>query len=139
MNVIGTPTEGSRASWSKIAKLAASWLFGCSAIGFVVASINGEFGSIVFVIVGVFIGLSGAICHSVLTRRPRFARQSAVAKAAILWVGAMIIPMAWTILGALNSKVPVGARYVVFFCGSIAATALVASICITLYEGRRSV
>jgi uncharacterized membrane protein len=139
MNVTGTPTDGSRASWWKIAKLAAFWLFGCSAIGFVVASISGEFGSIVFLIMGVLVGLSGAICHSVVALRPPFARQSAAARFTILWVGAMFIPMAWTILGALNSNVPVGDRYVVFFCGNIAAMALVASICITLYEGRRSV
>jgi hypothetical protein len=140
MNVTGAPAVGPRIlGWSKIAKLAVFWLLGCSGIGFVAASIYGEFGSIVFVIMGVFVGLSGAISHGVLARRPRFARQSTVAKTAILWIGAMIIPMAWTIRDALNSNVPVGVPYAIIFCGSIAAMALIASICMTLYERRWSV
>jgi hypothetical protein len=79
-----------------------------------------------------------AICHSAFARRPHFMRLSPIAKAMVLWIGAMILPMAWTVLGALNSSVPVTAHYVAFFCGGIAAMALVASVCLTLYEGRWS-
>jgi hypothetical protein len=70
------------------------WFFGCSAAGFIVAEINGEFGSIVHLFVGVSVGLSGAICHIILARRARFSRRSPIAKATIFWIGAMGLPTA---------------------------------------------
>jgi len=115
------------------------WLFGCSLAGIIIAMINGEFGSIVFVIAGVFVGLSGALSHCLLVRRASFSRRSEVTKAMIVWIGAMIIPLAWTVVGALNSKAKVSAGYVYIFGGGIAVFALVASICITAYDARRTV
>jgi hypothetical protein len=125
-------------TWRGIAKLAAIWIVGCSFAGVVVAMINGEFGSIVFVIVGVFVGLSGAIAHCVLIRRGSFRRRSNFEKAAFLWVGAMVLPGAWAVFGALNSHAPVGSPYLIYFGGLIAVFALVASVCITLFEARWS-
>jgi hypothetical protein len=140
MSITDTATENSHPpTWAHVAKIAIFWLIGCSAVGIIAATINGEFGSIIYVGVCVLVGLSGAIFHSVLARRPSFLRLSPVPKAAILWIGAMIIPMAWAILGALTSNVRTDMSYVVLFFGGIAAVALVASICITLYEGRWSV
>jgi hypothetical protein len=101
--------------------------------------INGEFGSIVYVIVGVFVGLSGAVSHCLLVRSESFKRRSIIAKAAILWVGAMILPISWAVRGALDSHVPVGKYYLAFFSGGIALFALVAAICISMLEARSSV
>ena len=125
-------------SW-RVARLAVIWLLGCSLAGIIIAMINGEFGSIVFVILGVFVGLSGALSHCLLVRRASFIRRSEVAKAMIVWIGAMIIPLAWTVAGALNSNAKVSGGYVYIFGGGIAVFALVASICITGYDARRSV
>jgi hypothetical protein len=125
-------------SW-RVARLAMIWLFGCSLAGLIIAMINGEFGSIVYVIVGVFVGLSGALSHCLLVRRASFRRRSKVTKAMFVWVGAMIIPLAWTVVGALDSNAKVSGDYVFIFGGGIAVFALVASICITAYDARRSV
>lgn len=125
-------------SW-KVASLATVWLVGCSLAGLVIAMINGEFGSIVYVIVGVFVGLSGAISHWLLVRRASFRRRSEIMKAVILWIGAMIIPLMWTVIGALYSNAKVSGDYVFIFGGGIAVFALVASICITAYDAGRSV
>jgi hypothetical protein len=123
----------------RVAKLAAIWIVGCSFAGVVVAMVNGEFGSIVFAIVGVFVGLSGAISHCVLIRRVSFRRRSDFEKAAILWVAAMVLPGAWAVFGALNSDAPIDRYYLIYFGGGIAVFALVASVCIALFEARWSV
>ena len=139
MFAVDPSTEASpRPCWRDVLKLVALWIVGCSLAGVLAATFSGQFGSVVFVIVGVFVGLSGAISHCILVQLAAFRRSSNTVKTITLWIGAMTIPLAWTVLGALDSTHPVGPNYVIAFSGGIAAFALVASISITLYETRWS-
>jgi hypothetical protein len=64
------------ASWLTIAKIAAVWLLGCPLAGVALALISGEFGSIGFVVIGLYVGVFGALFHALLSRRRGFLRQS---------------------------------------------------------------
>ena len=116
MNVTTTPSvPNAPPSWFQVAKLLGIWLFGCTGIGLVAASIDGEFGSVVLLAAGFFVGVSGAITHGILARRTVFMRRSALTKAMILWIGAMIVPTVWLANDLLSTDTPAPASYVIDF------------------------
>jgi MFS family permease len=123
----------------RVVILSATWILGCSFAGLVAAMIDGEFGSLALVGIGLFTGVSGAISHCILIRRFSFRRRSKLAQAVTLWSGASVLPVAWALLGVMNSTRPVAWYYLIYIVGGIAAFALLAAACITLCfdRGRR--
>jgi hypothetical protein len=59
-------------SWRTTALVASVWLFGCPLAGIVAAFLSGEFGSIGFVVMGLYVGVLGALIHAVLSRSAAF-------------------------------------------------------------------
>ena len=70
--------------WRTVGVLVALWVVGCTVAGIVVASGIGEFGSAVYVGVGFFVGVSGAIAHGLLLQLERFRRVGYLAQTFVL-------------------------------------------------------
>jgi hypothetical protein len=51
--------------WKIVGLIIVCWIFGGVALGFSVAVVSGEHGSIIFAFWGLFCGVSGALCQSV--------------------------------------------------------------------------
>jgi hypothetical protein len=133
-----TPGSSPRPTWRDNLRIAALWVVGCSVVGFLAATYNGEFGSIVYVFIGVLVGISGAITHCVLVGRDAFRRRSDTFKAIALWIGAMTLPLVWAGYGTLTSTRPIDGSYYVVFGGEIAIIALIAAVAMMLFEARWS-
>jgi hypothetical protein len=69
----------------QIAIAIALWLVGGTSIGFTIATVIGEHGSIIWAILGFAIGLAGAIAHATLLFLPSFRRQSRTRQTISLW------------------------------------------------------
>jgi hypothetical protein len=119
--------------------LTAIWILGCGFVGLVAAMIDGEFGSVVLVAIGLFTGISGAIAHCILIRSVGFRRRSQLGQVLTLWAGAAALPVAWASLGMLNATRPVPWQYLIYFVGGIALFSLVASACIIRLVAWRSI
>jgi hypothetical protein len=59
-------------SWRRTALVAAVWVLGCPIAGFVLALLSGEFGSIGFVVVGLYVGIVGGVGHALFSRAKWF-------------------------------------------------------------------
>jgi len=82
------------------------WVVGCALGGVVVASINGEFGSILFAGMEVALGLAGAVAHVTLLFVPAFRGRPIVTQSVLLWLGTLAALIALSILVALPSERP---------------------------------
>ena len=58
--------------WRITALIAAVWVLGCPIAGIVLALLGGEFGSIGFVVIGLYVGIVGGILHALLSRNSWF-------------------------------------------------------------------
>jgi len=82
------------------------WVVGCALGGVVVASINGEFGSILFAGFGVALGLAGAVAHVLLLLIPAFRSRPIVTQSLLLWLATLAALLALSVLVALPSEEP---------------------------------
>jgi hypothetical protein len=66
------PSIPQPASLLTIAKIVAVWLLGGPLVGVLLALMSGEFGSIGFVVIGLYVGVCGALFHALLSRNRGF-------------------------------------------------------------------
>jgi hypothetical protein len=69
----GTPNAP---RWRTTGLIVGVWLVGCPLAGTLIAFLDGEFGSIGYVVIGTYVGASGALFHLLLTRYPAYLRCS---------------------------------------------------------------
>lgn len=68
--------------WRRFA-MAAVWLIGPVLMGILAATISGEHGSVLFVAVGLYVGVSGAVSYLLLPLLPRFRRLGGTQRIAV--------------------------------------------------------
>jgi len=71
------------------------WVVGSTALGVLLVTFFGEFGSIVYVMMAFLVGLSGAIGHAVLNETQFFGRGNFVAQVFILAGAGIFLPGLW--------------------------------------------
>ena len=131
--------EDARVSpWRATLRVVVLWLLLCSGIGLLAAFASGEFGSIIYLMTGVVVGLSGAITHAALLRAKSFRSGSGIRRVLWLWVGATVLPAIWVILGELTSVVPVKSLRsdVILFLCPILAIALLGACALNQLDRR---
>jgi len=84
-------SAGNRSLLKQAAIAACLWLVVCPGLGFVVASIIGEHGSIIFAIFGLAIGIAGSVSHVVLLLAPRFHSSTLPVQVFLVWAGTMVL------------------------------------------------
>jgi len=131
-----------RTGWRSGLRLVALWLGLCTLTGVLAAAAYGEFGSIVLIIMGVFVGASGALAHILLLRVKSFRRCGGLARTLLLWGGAAILPCVWILATeAFSPRSQSGdsfASVVQFFLGPIAGLSLLGACAMSWIERGRS-
>lgn len=77
--------------WRSISSACVLWLVGGAVGGMVPAAISGEHGSIIFVVLGVFTGICGAVTHGCLLPTTWFRQQEKLAQVTTLWIGTLFL------------------------------------------------
>ena len=91
-------------SWRRVRLALVLWLVGCSLAGLLIATWSGEHGSIIFIGLGVFVGVAGAIAHVSLLLTVRFRRLSFFAQLLLLSVFTVALLMAIALAFAASSE-----------------------------------
>ena len=81
--------------WRQAFRAALLWLVGCSTFGFIVASVNGEHGSIIFLGYGIFVGLAGGISHVALLAIQRIRSLNKLPRALVLSCATTILMLVY--------------------------------------------
>lgn len=121
--------------WQRAAVLAL-WIFVPIFLGVVRASFNGEHGSVVFVLVGFYVGIAGAISYLLFELIPQFRRLGSVWRLTISTVAAAMPTVIFLIYDSFaphTYPITPGARasYLALMSGTATAFAFIAAIIIT--------
>jgi hypothetical protein len=84
--------------------IAALWLIGPVLMGFLAAMISGEHGSVVFVVVGLYVGVSGVVSYLLFPLVPPFRRLGATGRMAAFAAGAALPTIAFSGYFALSGS-----------------------------------
>ena len=118
--------------WRQILLAVPLWFLGCSLLGMLIATVYGEFGSIVFVIIGIAIGSCGGISHAALLLLSRFRALPALQRYISVWFVSMTLFLA---LGVALSWSP---RELLVISLSVAVPTMLVSIGVDLVLARRN-
>ena len=99
-------SSNTKPSMKLLIRVVVLWVVGCALGGVVVASINGEFGSILLAGFGVALGLAGAVSHVLLLFVPAFRSRPILTQSLLLWLATLAILLALSVLVALPSERP---------------------------------
>jgi hypothetical protein len=89
--------------WQR-AVIAALWMIAPVLMGFLAAMISGEHGSVVFVVVGLYVGVSGAVSYLFSWLVPPFRRLGAIGRATIIAAAAALPTIAFCAYFALSAS-----------------------------------
>ena len=92
--------------WKAAITAAALWLFASTATGFLVATLVGEHGSIIFAFFGLVVGAAGAVSHVLNLLAAPFGRRSRVIQVLSVWAGAVAVLLILAIVFAAQSERP---------------------------------
>jgi ABC-type sugar transport system permease subunit len=101
-----TPPSTALFSWKRAVLAVILWPVGCSLVGFLIATASGEHGSIIFLGLGVLVGVAGASAHAGLLLIARFRRVSSLGQTLLVWATTAVILMALAIAFAMDSNSP---------------------------------
>jgi hypothetical protein len=115
------------------AVIAALWMIGPVLMGFLAAMISGEHGSVVFVVVGLYVGVSGAVSYLLLPLVPPLRRLGAIGRTASIAAGAALPTIAFSAYFALSGSSP---WFFNFEAGLAVAYACICALLISQVEFR---
>jgi len=121
--------------WQQAALLAL-WIFVPIFLGVIRAIFNGEHGSVVFVVIGFYVGITGAISYVLLELIPRFGRLGSGGRLIISTVAAAMPTVIFLIYDSFvphTYPITPGARasYLALMSGTATAFAFIGAIIIT--------
>jgi uncharacterized membrane-anchored protein len=90
--------------WKVAIGAIALWLVGCTLTGVIVAGAIGEHGSAIFAMIGLAVGIAGALTHSVFLFSLRFRRQSIIKQSVLCWFGVILVLVVGSVALALTSS-----------------------------------
>lgn len=90
-----------KADWRRPLVAATLWMLLGSAAGWAAAYTIAEHGSIVFIGVGVAIGVVGAVAHAGVLQSPRFRVAGLLAQALLLWLATLALLVLVAVAGGL--------------------------------------
>jgi hypothetical protein len=89
--------------WKRVA-IAALWPVSSLLMGFLAATLSGEHGAIVFVVVGLYVGVPGAIAYLLLPLSPLFKKLGSWGRIAVYTVVSILSTVACSTYAALSNS-----------------------------------
>jgi hypothetical protein len=117
--------------WQR-AVIAAVWLIGPVMMGILVATISGEHGSVLYVVVGLCVGVSGAISYLLLPLLSPFRRLKGIGRIAVC-AGVAVLP---TVVFSAYVARSGSSRFFYFTSGVAIAFLCICAVLVSLLESR---
>jgi hypothetical protein len=95
-----------RVQWRRAAVAFGLWLLGSFLVGLAVASLNRGHSSILFVMFGLAIGISGAVSHAVLLSNPGFRKLPEALKVLVVWAGTITLLLLLAAYASIQNERP---------------------------------
>jgi hypothetical protein len=134
MGIEGHNSGGYLELWKRVA-IAALWPVSSLLMGFLAATLSGEHGSIVFVVVGLYVGVPGAIGYLLLPLLSLFRRLGVGGRIAAYTVVAILPTVACSAYAALSNS-QLKASFVLLMSGIATGFACICALLATQVESR---
>jgi len=129
------------AQWPGILVRPILWVGGCTGLGVLLAAGVGEFGSVVYVGVGLIVGVSGALVHTLLGFNSRWRGAAFITKASLLSACTAAAPAAWVSWSLWRDRTGAGDPFAhswLLFYVPIIALSIIGAIGMLWYDHRKS-